>query len=41
MLDLKTALTNISTKWKYKLDEVSPNVWRVDVALKMKDETWR
>jgi hypothetical protein len=41
MLDLKTALTNISAKWKYKLEEVSPNVWRVDVALKMKDESWR
>ncbi|MGZ3862848.1 MAG: hypothetical protein ACXVPN_10590 [Bacteroidia bacterium] len=41
MLDLKTALANISTKWKYKLDEVSPGVWRVDVALKMKDESWR
>lgn len=41
MIDLKTALTNISTRWKYKLEEVSPNVWRMDVALKMKDESWR
>ena len=41
MIDLKTALTNISNKWKYKLEEVSPNVWRLDVALKMKDESWR
>lgn len=41
MIDLKTALTNISTRWKYKMDEVSPNVWRMDVALKMKDESWR
>ncbi len=41
MIDFKTALTNISTKWKYKLEEVSPNVWRMDVALKMKDESWR
>jgi len=41
MIDLKTALTSISAKWKYKLEEVSPNVWRMDVALKMKDESWR
>ncbi len=41
MFDLKTAVTNISTKWKYKLDEVSPGIWKIDVALKMKDNTWR
>jgi len=41
MIDLKTSLQNISAKWKYKLDEVSPNVWRIDVAIKMKDESWR
>jgi len=41
MFDLKTAMTNISTKWKYKLDEVSPGIWKIDVALKMKDNTWR
>lgn len=41
MLDLKTAITGICEKWKYKLEEVSPGVWRVDVALKMKDESWR
>ena len=41
MFDLKTAMTNISTKWKYKLDEVSPGIFKVDVAIKMKDDTWR
>lgn len=41
MIDLKTSLQNISAKWKYKLDEISPNMWRMDVALKMKDESWR
>ncbi len=41
MFDLKTAMKNISDKWKYKLDEVSPGVWKIDVALKMKDGSWR
>ncbi len=41
MFDLKTAITNISARWKYKMDEVSPGVYKLDVALKMKDETWR
>ncbi len=41
MFDLKTAMTNISNKWKYKLDEVSPGIWKIDVALKMKDDSWR
>ncbi|MBL7912032.1 MAG: hypothetical protein JNJ41_13320 [Bacteroidia bacterium] len=41
MFDLKTAMTNISNKWKYKLDEVSPGIWKIDVALKMKDNSWR
>jgi hypothetical protein len=41
MFDLKTAVTNIAAKWKYKLDEVSPGVYRMDVAIKMKDDSWR
>lgn len=41
MFDLKTAITNIAQRWKYKMDEVSPGVFRVDVAIKMKDESWR
>lgn len=41
MFDLKTAMTNIAQRWKYKMDEVSPGVFRLDVAIKMKDESWR
>lgn len=41
MIDLKTVMTNISEKWKYKLDEVSPGIWKIDVAIKLKDGTWR
>ncbi|MBK9283679.1 MAG: hypothetical protein IPM51_05095 [Sphingobacteriaceae bacterium] len=41
MFDLKTAITNIANKWKYKLDEISPGVFRMDVAIKMKDGSWR
>lgn len=41
MIDLKTVMTNISNKWKYKLDEVSPGIWKIDVAIKLKDDTWR
>ncbi|MGZ3901496.1 MAG: hypothetical protein ACXVO9_12175 [Bacteroidia bacterium] len=39
--DLKTAVTNIAERWKYKVDEISPGIFRMDVALKMKDGTWR
>lgn len=41
MFDLKTAVSNIAEKWKYKMDEVSPGVFRLDVAIKMKDGNWR
>ena len=41
MVDLKTVMTNISNPWKYKLDEVSQGIWKIDVALKMKDGSWR
>jgi hypothetical protein len=39
--DLKQAVTNIAEKWKYKMDETSPGVFRMDVAIKMKDDSWR
>ncbi|MBK6522884.1 MAG: hypothetical protein KBG47_04990 [Bacteroidia bacterium] len=39
--DLKTAISNIATRWKYKCDEVNPGVFRVDVAIKMKDGSFR
>jgi len=41
MFDLKTAVTNISERWKYKLEENNPGIYRLDVAIKMKDDTWR
>lgn len=41
MFDLKQTLENISAKWKYKLDEVSPGVFRMDVALKVGEDKWR
>lgn len=41
MFDLKTAITNIAERWKYKMDEVSPGIFRLDVAIKMKDGSWR
>lgn len=41
MLDLKSTLQQISQKWNYKLDEISPNVFRMDVALKLKDGSFR
>lgn len=40
-MDLKLAITNISTRWNYKMDEVSPGIFRVDVAIKMKDGSYR
>lgn len=40
-MDLKLALENIAAKWKYKLDEISPGVFRMDVAIKVNDTTWR
>src|ERR1041385_5936005 len=39
--DLKTAVSNIASRWNYKLDEVSPGVFRLDVAIKMKDGSFR
>ena len=39
--ELKQSLTNISERWKYKMEEVSPGVFRMDVAIKMKDGAWR
>ena len=39
--DLKTAISNVANRWKYKLDEVSPGIFRIDVAIKMKDGSFR
>lgn len=41
VFDLKIAVSNIANRWKYKLDEVSPGVFRIDVAIKMKDGSFR
>ena len=40
-MDLKVTITNIATRWNYKFDEISPGVFRIDVAIKMKDGTFR
>ncbi len=40
-MDLKIALTNICEKWKYKMDEISPGIFRIDVSIKQKDESMR
>lgn len=40
-MDLKTILTNISERWKYKIDETSPGIYRIDVAMKQKDGNFR
>lgn len=39
--DLKLAVSNIANRWNYKLDEVSPGVFRIDVAIKLKDGNYR
>jgi hypothetical protein len=39
--DLKSVITGISEKWKYKTDEVAPGTFRIDVAIKMKNDSWR
>jgi len=39
--ELKTCMENISKKWNYKLDEVSPGCYRMDVAIKQKDGNFR
>lgn len=40
-MDLKTVLTSICDRWKYKLDETSPGVFRLDVAMKQTDGSTR
>ncbi len=39
--DLKTLVQSIADKWKYKLEELEGEKLRLDVAIKMKDDTWR
>lgn len=41
MLDLRSALTNVARRRNYKLDELSPDVWRLDVAIPLKDGKFR
>ena len=40
IFDLKTTITNIAERWKYKVEEVNPEIFRGDVAIKMKGESW-
>jgi hypothetical protein len=40
-MDLKITLSNICERWKYKMDEVSPGVFRIDVSVPYKDNTVR
>jgi hypothetical protein len=40
-LDLKIVLTNISERWKYKMEEITPGIFRLDVAMKQTDDTYR
>lgn len=36
-MDLKATLASICDKWKYKLDEISPGIFRIDVMIPMKE----
>lgn len=40
-MDLKQVLTNICTRWNYKIDEITPGIFRIDVAIRQKDESYR
>ena len=40
-MDLKETLTRISARWNYKMSEVSPGVFGLDVPLKLQDGTTR
>lgn len=41
MLDLKVAVANIAARWNYKVEELPGGVHRIDVAIKMKDGSFR
>ena len=41
MADLANVLQQIVTKWGYKLDELSPGVFRLDVGIRLKDGSVR
>jgi hypothetical protein len=41
MIDLKTTITSIAEKWKYKMTENTPGIFMVDIAIKKADGTWR
>jgi len=39
--ELHGMLNAICEKWKYKIEEIANDTFRLDVAIKMKDDTWR
>mgnify|MGYP001764057938 FL=1 len=41
MFDLKVAVANIAARWNYKVEELPGGVHRMDVAIKMKDGSFR
>lgn len=41
MFDLKMIVTNIANRWNYKIEEITPGIFRMDVAIKMKDGSFR
>ncbi|MDP2385623.1 MAG: hypothetical protein Q8M29_04575 [Bacteroidota bacterium] len=41
MFDLRQSLTAIASKWKYKLEEISPAIFKIDVAIKIGEDKWR
>ena len=41
MFELKSVLMEVSQKWNYKMEEISAGVFRMDVAIKMKDGSYR
>lgn len=41
MLDLRSALGELSTRWNNKLDEIAQDVFRFDIGLKLADGTIR
>jgi len=40
-MDLKLVLSNIAQRRNYKIDEIATGVFRLDIALKKKDDTFR
>lgn len=40
-MDLQSTLQQIATRYNYKLDEINPGTFRMDVAIPMKDGNFR